>query len=259
MRKRPFIQRKPDTSWQNVAKWYKKAVGESGLYYHQNVIIPKSLELLKFQPNSSLLDLACGEGIFSRNIPKDIYYQGVDLSADLIKFARENSKNKFAKFDISDVSKPLNIKKNDFTHGIIVLALQNIEDFDGVIKNASKHIQDNGKFLIVLSHPYFRIPRQSSWEIDNAKKLQYRRVDRYLSELKIPINMHPGMQKTTQTWSFHRPLSKYISSLSNNGFLVSNIEEWTSDKVSVGKAGKMENRARKEFPLFMAILAIKKA
>jgi hypothetical protein len=35
------------------------------------------------------------------------------------------------------------------------------------------------------------------------------------------------------------------------------MEEWTSDKVSVGKAAKGENRARAEFPLFMAIRAVK--
>jgi hypothetical protein len=38
---------------------------------------------------------------------------------------------------------------------------------------------------------------------------------------------------------------------------VSDLEEWTSDKVSIGKAAKGENRARAEFPLFLVIKAVK--
>ena len=34
-------------------------------------------------------------------------------------------------------------------------------------------------------------------------------------------------------------------------------EEWISDKRSMGKRAGMENRAREEFPLFLAILAKK--
>jgi hypothetical protein len=33
------------------------------------------------------------------------------------------------------------------------------------------------------------------------------------------------------------------------------LEEWTSDKESEGKASRMENKARSEFPLFLALRA----
>jgi hypothetical protein len=35
------------------------------------------------------------------------------------------------------------------------------------------------------------------------------------------------------------------------------MEEWCSDKKSEGAAARMEDRARKEFPLFLTILASK--
>jgi hypothetical protein len=53
------------------------------------------------------------------------------------------------------------------------------------------------------------------------------------------------------------PLAEYSRMLFEGGFLIERIEEWVSDKHSVGKASLMENRARSEFPLFMAILARK--
>ncbi|MFS8563077.1 MAG: hypothetical protein LVR00_01585 [Rhabdochlamydiaceae bacterium] len=126
------------------------------------------------------------------------------------------------------------------------------------MKNAHLLLKPQGKLLIVLNHPCFRIPRQSSWGVDEPKKLQYRRIDRYLSPLKIPIQTHPGKQHDSQeTWSFHHPLSDYTRWLQEAGFTIEIIEEWISDKTSTGGHAKMENRSRAEFPLFLAILACK--
>ena len=79
-----------------------------------------------------------------------------------------------------------------------------------------------------------------------------------MTPLEIPINAHPGEEGSPMTWSFHHPIEDYANYLFGNGFLIEKIEEWTSEKKSEGKAAKMENRARDEFPMFMAILAIKR-
>lgn len=250
-----------DTSWQSVSKWYHKSVGDKGHYFHEHVVLPNSIKLLDLKSDSSLLDLGCGQGILGKNIPRIQKYLGVDLSKDLIDFAKKDSKKiNSEKIDFlhADVSKPLNLD-GDFSHAVIILALQNIENFQAVFANASRSLNKGGKFLIVLNHPYFRIPRQTSWEIDQKRKIQYRRVDRYLSSQKIPINMTPGNKNSTLTWSFHNSLQDYSGALKENGFLIKEIQEWISDKTSQGPAAKMENRARDEFPMFMAILAVKRS
>src|SRR5262249_49920639 len=110
----------------------------------------------------------------------------------------------------------------------------------------------------VLNHPCFRIPRQSSWQVDSEKKIQYRRLDRYLSPMQIPINAHPSKgERSATTLSFHHPLSAYSQWLRDAGFVISCMEEWCSDKVSTGSAAKMENRSRAEFPLFLTLLSQK--
>jgi hypothetical protein len=76
--------------------------------------------------------------------------------------------------------------------------------------------------------------------------------------MKIPIQMHPGKgQSSSQTLSFHHSLSDYSRWLKEAGFTIDLIEEWCSNKVSEGRAAKMENRSRQEIPLFMAIVARK--
>ncbi|MBS0605906.1 MAG: class I SAM-dependent methyltransferase [Verrucomicrobia bacterium] len=260
---RPVHGRRSDhdetTSWETSASWYDKAVGPKGHYYHQHVIIPNLLRLANFDPKgkNSLLDLACGQGILSRHIPKEVAYVGIDTSPSLISSARRESKRPDCQFHIGDLSKPLELQKS-FTHAVCLLAAQNIEDLPQLFSNASRYLEKGGRFICVINHPCFRIPRQSHWEVDLNKKTQYRRIDLYMSSLKIPIQTHPSQQNgSPSTWSFHRPLSVYSAALKQAGLMIDAIEEWCSDKQSSGKMAAMENRSRKEFPLFLALSAIK--
>ena len=247
-----------NTSWQNVSKWYTKSVGQSGHYFHQHTVIPNSIRLLGLKKDSSLLDLACGQGVLARAIDPNVEYFGLDSAPSLIQFAKESDKNPKHHFRVADVTQMLHLDKKDFSHVSIILALQNIEDPKSALKSAAMHLSKDGTLLIVLNHPMFRIPRQTSWEIDPINKLQYRRINRYYSTLKIPINANPSKgAEGPVTWTFHHPLSDYFKFLKENNFVVTNLEEWTSDKESEGKAAKMENQAREEFPLFMAIVAKK--
>ncbi|MBI5151055.1 MAG: methyltransferase domain-containing protein [Candidatus Pacebacteria bacterium] len=252
---RPPLQHK--TSWQPVSSWYNKAVGESGHYFHQHVVIPTTLRLLDLHPHDSLLDLACGQGVLERHIPKDIEYVGVDVAPSLVKFAQEHAEPGH-RFITGDITQPLPIQKRDFTHAVVLLALQNIEHPHLALTQATDHLRQNGKLLLIINHPCFRIPRQSSWGIDERNKTQYRRVDRYLSPLSIPIAATPSKgQRSAVTWSYHLPISAYAELLRKAGFVIEIIEELGSDKVSVGTAAKMENRSCAEFPMFMAIVARK--
>lgn len=244
-------------SWQGVNKWYKKQVGSEGHYYHRQVVLPQLLKLMAIKEEHKLLDLACGQGILERKIPPACGYQGFDISKDLIDEAEKSKVSKAHLFAEADCSKPLKAP-SDFTHAAIVLALQNIQNGKHAIVNAAQHLVLGGKLFIVLNHPYFRIPRQSSWQVDEQKKLQYRRIDSYLSPLEVPIAHEPSKaEQSKTTWSFHHPLQDYMSWLKEAGFALIDLEEWCSDKLSEGKAAKMENRSRKEFPLFMTLVAQK--
>jgi len=246
-----------NTSWQKSSKWYGEIVGEKGHFFHQSVIIPKALKLLKVKPESSILDVACGNGVFARHIPSQVKYLGVDISSNLIESARKMDGNRRHSYAVCDVTET--IKTNElFENAVIILALQNIKDPAKAVENVAKKLKNGGKLLIVLNHPSFRIPRQSGWEIDKVNKQQYRRVNRYMNPLEIPVEMHPGRHDGQFTWSYHHPLSDYSDYINKSGLVIEKIEEWTSEKTSKGKVADMENRARDEFPMFMAILAEKK-
>ena len=247
---------KKNTSWQKSGQWYNKLVGDKGHYYHQHVILPGVVRLLGLTDKSSLLDIGCGQGVLARQLPKAVLYTGIDLAPGLIHSASLQDHAHGHSYLVADVTKSLPLEKKDFTHATAVLSLQNMEHQEAAILHVGDHLVKNGRFVIVLNHPSFRIPRQSGWGISESKQ-QYRYINRYLTPLKIPITMHPGEKQSPVTWSFHYPISLYTLFLHNAGFVIEIMEEWASDKESVGKASKMENRARSEIPLFLTISARK--
>lgn len=254
------MKKQTSTSWEKVSSWYGSIVKGKGHYYHKRVILPKLKQILNFNPKHPLnvLDLGCGEGVFSRILPPSFSYTGVDYSPSLIKLAKSQSKSSHFKFITADVTQPLKLPKETFDLVIFILSLQDMEKGDAAIKNAANYLKSGGTLALVLNHPCFRIPKQTHWEVDEENHIQYRRVNRYLSTEKIPIQTEPSKgEKSKKVFSFHRSLSTYFSWLSRNRLAVTDLEEWVSDKKSTGSKAKMENFARKEFPLFLALFAVK--
>ncbi|MSR71184.1 MAG: class I SAM-dependent methyltransferase [Candidatus Taylorbacteria bacterium] len=253
-----------DTSWGKVADWYDGLIEESPDSYQSKVILPNLLRLIDPKKGLAIADVACGQGFFSRAFhEKGAIVVGCDISEELIKVAKERS-SKEIKFIVKgaevcsdDLLKVVEDRKLDTA--VIVLAIQNIEKIADVFAECKKILKPDGKLFIVINHPAFRIPQASSWEWDGKIQRQFRRIDSYMSDSQISIDMTPGEKKEVlkkKTISFHRPLQSYFKALSKSGFVISKLEEWISHKKSEeGPRAIEEDRTRKEIPLFMCIEA----
>jgi len=246
-----------NTSWENVAGWYDQLLEGEGTYQRE-LILPNLLRLMDINARETILDLACGQGFFAREFyRKTKRVMGVDASRSLIALAQKNSPQPL-EFHVAQADALPFIKSGTLDKIAIVLALQNIENIQAVTKECARVVRPAGSLYIVLNHPAFRVPKESSWGWDEKEKVQYRRVDRYLSELKVPIAMHPGKTSTPYTTSFHRPLQSYFKALGKAGFAVSGMEEWNSHKKSEpGPRAVAEDIARKEIPLFLCLTCVK--
>ncbi len=243
-----------ETSWGEVGEWYDKLV-ESDDSYQAKVIRPNLLRIVGDVKNAAVLDLACGQGYFTRMLAeagaKPI---GVDISKELIMYAVKKSAERKIEYKASPAHKLSFLKDSSIDVAICVLAFQNIENLADVMKEVSRVLSKEGRMIIVLNHPAFRIPQASDWGFDEKRSIQYRREDSYISEKTISIEMHPGKKGSEKTVSFHRPLQYYFKLFSKNGFAVTRLEEWISHKASqAGPRQKAEDKARKEFPMFMAL------
>lgn len=250
-----------NTSWGEVADWYQKLLSGEGTY-QKDLILPNLLRLLEIQKGETILDLACGPGFFSKELArKGAKVIGVDVAKELTVIAKgqmmPEDRGQILYFTAPahelKFLKPATIDKI-----VMVLAIQNLENPQAVFEECARVLKPEGKLFLVINHPVFRIPKVSSWEWDSKNKMQYRRIDEYLSESKTKIQMHPGDRPKEYTFSFHRPLQFYFKALQKSGFCVSRLEEWNSNKKSEpGPRAAAENRARKEIPLFLFLETVK--
>lgn len=278
MKPHPPSRPNRDTSWDAQSAWYDRLVGEDGSDFHREVILPGTMELLGRVTGKRILDLGCGQGVLCRLLLRErASVVGVDLSESLIARARryeasvpdrhatgrekahrpspDKGGNLSIQYIVADACRiPTDLRKGDFDAATSVLAAGNMEDIAGLFAGAADAVRPGGCFVVIVMHPCYRIPRQSRWEFDEEQKLQYRRIDRYLTPLSIPIVTHPGKKgDTSYTTMFHRPIQDVVGAAAASGWMVDALEEWTSNRRSTGARAKAENRARDEFPLFLAL------
>lgn len=257
MKKRPHG---PKSSWEKVAGWYEGYMSTEGGAYQRDIVFPGALTLLNPKDGEIFLDLACGQGAFSKLLAKTakVRVLGIDSSKSLIEVAKRGAPASCC-FEVGDARKFSNNVKPRSLDGVVCnLAIQNIDNLEGLIREAASVLKTGGRLVLTMNHPCFRQPRQSGWGWDEERKLQYRRVDKYMGEYEMPIQMHPGSAPHLKTYSYHRPLSSYVRTLSKYGFMLDSLEEWISNKESdSGPRAKAENVARREIPMFLGLRAIK--
>jgi SAM-dependent methyltransferase len=180
-----------------------------------------------------------------------------DISPELIALAKK--KDTKSMYHVAEAAQQIFVKNDSMDAVLAVLTLQNMKDLAPVIKEVSRVLRKGGRFVFVINHPSFRIPKSTHWEFDGKKNMQYRRVEKYMTQHMIPIDMTPGNSKSvhTNTLTFHHPLSVFVNLLSKNGLYVSQLDELISHKTSVGVRGVPENISRREFPLFMLVCSVK--
>lgn len=244
------------TDWNNVAHWYDDYLKGDDTY-QAKVIAPNLLRILNVDSKHRVLDVASGQGYFARLVANTgATVVGVDSSSDLVERAALQA-NTNESYRVGNVETLPSMKLGEFDSVFSVLAFENIKHIAKVMDGISDCLKHDGKLVLVLLHPSFRIPQHSDWGYDMKRGVQYRKTEKYLSEVSIAIDLAPfksGKKEKITTTTFHRSLQWYMKTFRNAGFTITNLEEWISHKKSeVGPRQAAEDNARKEIPLFMAI------
>jgi ubiquinone/menaquinone biosynthesis C-methylase UbiE len=255
-----FDKKKPPrrnvSGWDAVAEWYDGWMGKGGSIHHRKLAVPAVLRLLAARPDETVLDVGAGQGVLAPGVAQaGAAYTGVDVSTTLLDYARQHhgESGTFIQADAANLK--ATFPDVTFDAAVFLLSIQDMDPLDDVIRSTAAVLKPGGRVVLLMTHPAFRVPRQSGWGFDEGRKLQYRRVDRYLTPLPVPMKQHPG-QSSGVTISFHRPLGEYINTLGANHLLVDRMDE-----IPVGDSGVKRNRSKaerladEEFPLFLGVRA----
>lgn len=249
---------KKTTSWGSSAKWYSSYLEENEDTYQRQVILPNLLRILAPAEGMRVLDIACGQGFFSRELAAlGARVTGADISKELITEAKKLSPG--LSFHTAPAHALPFAKDASYDAAIIILAIQNIENMADAFAEAARVLAKGGRLVLVMMHPAFRIPAATSWGWDEESGTQYRRVDAYLSQRRSELLVHPGKKNSSTTVSYHRSLQDFSKALFKAGFAITRLEEWNSHKESQqGPRKRAEDTARREIPLFLMMEATKR-
>src|SRR5919197_4909735 len=189
----PRSGRRESAGWDPFADWYRGWVCELGSEHHRRLAIPAVLSLLDLRTGDRVLDIGAGHGVLAGYVlDEGASYTGVDLSPRLIEAARRTY-GKSARFyvaDAADLRSVTELRPESFDAAVFLLSIQDIEELDRAIASTAGLLVPGGRLVILMTHPSFRIPRQSGWGWDEGRKLRYRRVDRYLTALAVPMKSY---------------------------------------------------------------------
>jgi ubiquinone/menaquinone biosynthesis C-methylase UbiE len=221
---REDIMKTMRTSWDPVARWYNGWVGKRGSLYHRKVAIPTVLRRAELRAGEQLLDIGCGQGVLAPHILKaEVEYVGIDVSRNLLALARKHHgrETTFLHGDARDLLALPGIQPAGFDVAVFMLSIQDMHPLEAVIESASQTLKQNGRLVIFMTHPCFRVPRGSGWGFDKARKLSYRRIEHYLKEMQVPMKAYAEVTPNAKgtTLSFHRPLTTYVNTLARHGLV----------------------------------------
>ena len=247
--------------WDPVADWYTGWTGAEGSEHHRRLAIPALLELLRPEPGEHVLDVGCGPGVLAPHVARaGARYTGVDAGRRMLAFARRHhgGHGRFLLGDATRLGELPGLEAASFDAAVFLLSIQDIDPLDDALASAAWALGGGGRVVLLMTHPCFRVPRQSGWGWDPGRRLRFRRVDRYLTPLEVPMKPYGGDRRGA-TRSYHRPLGAYVNGLAAHGLLADAVQEIpTHREAPPGPRARAERLAGREIPLFLGLRAVKR-
>jgi ubiquinone/menaquinone biosynthesis C-methylase UbiE len=216
-------------TWDALAAFWDDQM-EAGRTWQRTLIQPAVEQLLGLEPGEQVLEVACGNGEFSRRMTElGGRVLATDLSGQMLERARARGG-------------PIEYRLADATNEEAMLALGEPASFDAVVCNmaimdiaaiepmvsaCARLLKRGGRFVFSTLHPAFnnaatRLVEQS--ENENGVVRTYSvKVSRYIhpsTGMGVAIEGQPVAQ-----WYFHRPIGELFRVWFRHGFLLDGIEE----------------------------------
>ena len=216
--------------WEEMATWYDERQGDEGDLWHRALIDPALFRVLGSVAEQDVLDLACGNGYIARKLARQgARVTSVDLSAPIIDLARRREEQEplGITYHVADAARLGILADGAFDAVLCNMALMDIADAEGAIRETSRVLRTGGRFVASLEHPCFTPVNASAWVVEHVPYTTtvWRKVSRYRDVFADWVPWHLSPEQTRSTLSHHRPLSWYFRALSTAGFVVVALEE----------------------------------
>jgi SAM-dependent methyltransferase len=223
-------------AWDANAETWDARMGDDGNDFFNVLCWPVLASLLAVQPDSRILDIACGNGLTSRRLAAlRVKVTAFDFSANLIEKAKARNSpisNSLISYQVLDAT----------NEGELIATLQPFALFDAAVSNMAlfdmpeieplfralrKLLKPNGAFVFSLMHPAFNNPSSAlmaeEWDDGEIHTRYVVKTSRYMTSFESK-GLALRNQSKPQLY-FHRPIRYYFNIAFQNGFILDGFEE----------------------------------
>lgn len=206
---------------------------------NRNLIVEHMESLLSVQDGDHIVDVACGNGSFSRRLVQlGAHVEAFDYSSNMIERARERSSKEddtlnYHVLDAMDEKALLSLGEEKFDRAVSNMALMDMAAIQPLFDSLYRLLKPNGVFVFSIIHPCFQAPghrkvyeeEEKNDQIISRKSVQ---ITRY-----IQPETYKGIGIRNQPFDlrfFHRPLHDLLSVGFKSGFVVDGMSEPVIEK-----------------------------
>jgi ubiquinone/menaquinone biosynthesis C-methylase UbiE len=245
--------------WDEAAEEFAGRFKRNEEFFHKRVINPTLLDLLGEVKGKTVLDVACGEGHFSRKLAElakgDIQITGIDASKTLIDIAQKKNEpfSHCIRFLLGDASRLDQLSSNSFDVVVCNMALMFIKRFEEVIQESGRVLKPHGRFVLSILHPCFLTPGSGWILVDSPGTGKGKRVGWRTDNYYLRLVYHGVMTvcDTKKTYYFCRTLEDYFRALRKGEFVVEDLREPLPPKELMERHPKFKGEEKRSLILVM--------
>ncbi|HEX5504084.1 MAG TPA: class I SAM-dependent methyltransferase [Thermomicrobiales bacterium] len=227
--------------WDENAAYWDARMGAEGNDWQRDLIRPPTERLLALRPGELVLDVACGNGAFSRRMAAlGARVVAFDFSARLVELARARTAAspdlagsvEYRVLDATDEAALLALGAGRFDAAVATMALMDMPAIEPLFAALARLLKPGGRFVFSVSHPCFHSMacRMAIEQEERGGELVTTRavkVSGYLRQSPtkgVAIVGQPALQ-----YYFDRPLSVLLGAGFRAGFALDGLEEPSFD------------------------------
>lgn len=220
--------------WNRNAEFWDEHMGPEGNDFHRLLVSPSAERLLRIQKGESVLEIACGAGIFARRLADlGARVLATDFSQVFLDRARARAENyagriEFRLLDATDEQALRGLGEGRFDAVVCNMALMDMSDIRPLASALSSLLKPAGRFVFTILHPCFNTSgvtmlveqEETGGTIETSYSV---RVKRYLG--LRPDKGFGIMGQPASQYYFHRPLHALLDPFLSAGLVLDGIEE----------------------------------
>ncbi|MGH7491065.1 MAG: class I SAM-dependent methyltransferase [bacterium] len=229
----PALQQAIKTIWNRNADFWDERMGE-GNHFHKILIEPAQKRLLALQPEEWVLDIACGNGQFARELARlGACIVACDASERMIAHARSRTTEHVDRIiyhviDATAREQLQTLAKYRFDAAVCTMAFMDIITLEPLLQFLPQVLKENGRFVFSECHPCFNsgefalFQEEEDREGTIVSRHGIKVFDYILPSTKMGLAMRG---QPTPHYYFHRPLSMLFDLCFQAGFVLDGLEE----------------------------------